>query len=78
MISGPAVAKLCARTRKWANQHMHRGSFGKITEGRNDVLYVDLTAVERYAGQKFTAAQLVDAREGFADRVINITEETEC
>jgi len=77
LVSGPTIGKLCARTRKWAHEHMHRGSFGKITRGPAGVLYAELGAVEHYSGLRFSPAQLEAAREGMGDRII-ITEDTEC
>lgn len=64
LISGPAIGKLCARTRKWAHERLHRGSFGAVIRGPGGVLYADLSGVEQYTGLQFTADQLEDVREG--------------
>jgi hypothetical protein len=61
LISGPTIGKLCQRTRKWAHENLHRGSFGPVTKGRGGVLYAELEGVERYAGIVFSAEQLVAA-----------------
>jgi hypothetical protein len=61
LISGPTIGKLCGRTRKWAHEHLHRGSFGPVTKGRGGVLYAKLTGVEAFVGSRFTAEQLTAA-----------------
>jgi hypothetical protein len=61
LISGPTIGKLCGRTRKWAHEHLHRGSFGPITRGAGGVLYAELTAIDGFVGSKFTAEQLAAA-----------------
>jgi hypothetical protein len=60
-ISGPTIGKLCRRTRKWAHEHLHRGSFGPITRGAGGVLYTELTGVEDFVQSRFTADQLAAA-----------------
>jgi hypothetical protein len=45
LISGPVIAKLALRTRKWAHEHMRRGTFGPLTVDSYGVLYADLIAV---------------------------------
>ena len=61
LISGPTIGKLCGRTRKWAHEHLHRGSFGPITRGRGGVLYAEVDAVEDFVGARFTDEQLAAA-----------------
>jgi hypothetical protein len=74
LISGPTIGKLCGRTRKWAHEHLHRGSFGPIIEGQGGVLYADLIAVEDFVGSRFTKEQLAAAaaRDGKPARLFTI------
>ena len=68
-ISGPAIAALHHRTRKWANDHLNRGTFGKILTCRH-VVYAELTAVELAAGETFSVEQLAKAADGKPNRII--------
>ena len=74
LISGPAIAALHHRTRKWANDHLNRGTFGKIVTCRH-VVYATLEAVERAAGETFSVEQLAMAAAGNPDRIINLPEQ---
>jgi hypothetical protein len=76
LISGPPIGKLCLRTRKWAYEALRRGSFGPVTEGPGGILYAELGAVERYCGQRFSAAQLDAAADGKPDRILTFSPET--
>jgi len=60
MISGPVIAKLALRTRKWAHEHMRRGTFGPVIV-HDGVLYAALAAVEHALGETFSAAQIAAA-----------------
>jgi len=60
LISGLAIARLCLHTRKWAHEHMRRGSFGPVTE-HNGMVFAQLPAVERHVGEHFNATQLARA-----------------
>jgi hypothetical protein len=70
LISGPVIAKLALRTRKWAHEHMRRGSFGLVTVDSCGVLFADLAAVERRLGGPITRAQLDRAAGGISARII--------
>ena len=65
------------RTRKWAHEHMRRGTFGSVTVDSCGVLFADLAAVESRLGGPITPAQL--ARRGVtrtrlgAGRVASLT-----
>ena len=72
LISGPVIAKLALRTRKWAHEHMRRGSFGSLTVDSCGVLFADLGAVERRLGGPITQAQLDRAAGGISARIITI------
>jgi hypothetical protein len=73
LISGPVIAKLALRARKWAHEHMRRGSFGPLTVDSSGVLYADLAAVERrLGGPPITRAQLEGAVGGISARIITI------
>ena len=72
LISGPVIAKLALRTRKWAHEHMRRGTFGPLTVDSSGVLFADLAAVERRLGGPITRAQLERAAGGIAARIITI------
>jgi len=62
LVSGSTIARLYGgRTRKWAHEHLRRGSFGPITVAPDGVLFAALSGVEAYAGRSFTAAQLAAA-----------------
>ena len=50
LISGPVIAKLALRTRKWAHEHMRRGTFGPLTVDSSGVLFAELSSVERRLG----------------------------
>jgi hypothetical protein len=71
LISGPAIARLFVRTRKWANDATNRAAFGPVT-ARRGVHFVSLTAVERHAGRTFTQAHIELAADGVPDRVLNL------
>jgi hypothetical protein len=60
LVSGPLIAKLCLRTRKWSHELMRAGSFGPVIE-RNGVLFAELAAVEQHLGLSFDQAQIVAA-----------------
>jgi hypothetical protein len=75
LISGPVIARLFLRTRKWAHAEMRRGSFGPVTEGPGGVLYARVADVEAYAGMNFVAAQIALAAGGVPGRLIHITNE---
>ena len=72
LISGPVIAKLALRTRKWAHEHMRRGTFGPLTVDSFGVLYADLATVERRLGGPITPAQLERAAGGISARIITI------
>ncbi|MDI1343335.1 MAG: hypothetical protein PSV22_04425 [Pseudolabrys sp.] len=69
LISGPAIARLNLRTRKWAFQAIRRGDFGPVSTHRG-VLFVTLDAVQSRIGMTFSDAQIESAAEGIADRII--------
>jgi hypothetical protein len=75
LISGPVIAKLALRTRKWAHEHMRRGSFGPLTVDGCGVLFADLGAVERRLGGPITQTQLERAAGGNPARVITIPDQ---
>ena len=79
LVSGPTIGRLCQRTRKWAHEHLHRGSFGPITRGEGGVFYADLGAVEAFVGSRFSEEQVAvaAARNDKPARVITITEPVE-
>jgi hypothetical protein len=60
LVSGPVIAKLCLRTRKWAHEHLRRGSFGRVLE-HNGVLFAELREIEQHVGTTFDQAQIVAA-----------------
>jgi hypothetical protein len=72
LISGPVIAKLALRTRKWSHEHMRRGSFGPLTVDSCGVLYADLAVVEHRLGGPITRAQLERAAGGISARIITI------
>ena len=69
LVSGPLVAQLCLRTRKWAHEAITAGRFGSPTQ-RKGVLFVDLARIEHSLGRTFTDEQLAAAAEGRPDRII--------
>lgn len=71
LISGPAIARLCLRTRKWAHEHLRRQSFGPVIE-HNGIIFAQLPEVESHIGQRFTAEQLKAAAAGYPDRILKI------
>jgi hypothetical protein len=75
LISGPVIAKLALRTRKWSHEHMRRGSFGSLTVDASGVLFADLTVVECRLGGPITQAQLDRAAGGIAGRIITVPDE---
>jgi hypothetical protein len=56
-VSGPVIARLALRTRKWAHEHLRRGSFGPVFE-QNGVLFAGLDRVEKRCGRQFSYAQI--------------------
>ena len=70
LISGPVIAKLALHTRKWAHEHMRRGTFGPLTVDGCGVLYADSAAVARRLGGPITQAQLERAAGGIPARII--------
>jgi hypothetical protein len=72
LISGPMIGRLCGHTRKWAHEHLHRGSFGPVTLGPGGVLYAPLANVETFTCLTFTPDQIARAAEGRAKRLITI------
>jgi hypothetical protein len=72
LVSGPLIARLCLRTRKWSHERMRAGSFGPVIE-RNGALFAELAAVEAHVGVSFDQAQIVAA--GRPDQYIMSTEE---
>ena len=55
--SGPLIAQLCLRTRKWAPEAIAEGRFGSAVE-RQGVLFVDLDRVADSLGRVFTDEQI--------------------
>jgi hypothetical protein len=52
-ISGPTIANLTLKPRMTVNDHMRAGRYGRLHHiGR--IVYVDLAAVERVEGRKFS------------------------
>ena len=72
LISGPVIAKLALRTRKWAHEHMRRGTFGPLTVDSCGVLFAELSSVESRLGGPITPAQLDRAAGGISARIINV------
>jgi hypothetical protein len=72
LISGPVIANLALRTRKWSHEHMRRGSFGSLTVDSSGVLFAELSGVERRLGGPITQAQLDRAAGGIAGRIITV------
>jgi hypothetical protein len=71
LISGPVIAKLALRTRKWAHEHMRRSTFGPVVE-RDGMIYAELSGIERCLGGPITRAQLDRAAGGISARIITI------
>jgi hypothetical protein len=71
LISGPVIAKLALCTRKWAHEHLRRGTFGPVIE-HSGVLYAEVSNVERALGETLPQAQLVQAAGGKPDRILTI------
>jgi hypothetical protein len=69
-VSGPAIAKLLLRTRKWAHTAIRRGLFGTSIE-HHGILFVPLPAVESYFGLVFSPEQITHATDGLPDRVLH-------
>jgi hypothetical protein len=57
LVSGPVIARLNSRTRKWAHEHLRHGSFGLTVTAPNGMLYAELPAVEAHLGTTFDMAQ---------------------
>ena len=74
--SGPLIAQLCLRSRKWAHEAINNGRFGPAVE-RQGILYVDLNRVEQTLDRPFTPAQITAAADGRPDRIITINMEDE-
>jgi hypothetical protein len=74
LISGPGIAACSLRTRKWAHEHLRRGTFGRVTS-LNGVLYAELPNVERALGKTITEAQLAQAAKGAPDRILTLATE---
>jgi hypothetical protein len=72
LVSGSLIARLCLHTRKWAHEHLRRGSFGPVIE-RNGVLFAELAGVEQHLGLSFDQAQIVAA--GRPDQYVILNEE---
>jgi hypothetical protein len=70
-ISGPAIARLCLRTRKWAHDQLRREAFGPVIQHRGSI-FAQLPAVERYVGTRFSEAQLAAAAAGYPARILKI------
>jgi hypothetical protein len=49
LVSGPLIAKLCLRTRKWSHERLRAGSFGPVIE-RNGILFAELRGVAAMIG----------------------------
>jgi hypothetical protein len=71
LISGPTIAKRYAASRKWAFQHLARGTFGP-TITLNGIIYARLQDVEAYSGEPFSEPQLAAAVAGYTDRMITL------
>ena len=74
LISGPAIARLTLRSRKWAHEQICKGRFGPPI-WRAGVLYVELAQVERRIGAGFDSAQLEAACDGYCDRILEIPDQ---
>ena len=74
LVTGPLIAQLCHRTRKWAHEAISNGRFGPSIE-RQGVLYVDLDRVADSLGRTFADEQITAAMEGRPDRIITINME---
>ena len=79
LVSGPTIARLNLHTRKWAHEHMQRGSFGPVTRVpvagyAEGVLYAELAAVERFCGRQFDQTEIDQAVDGKPDRILTITD----
>jgi hypothetical protein len=61
VITTPAIARLFLRPRLWAFEHLQAGDFGPVICRRGRAYYVDLAAVEAFAGRSFTPVQLAAA-----------------
>jgi hypothetical protein len=58
LITGPTIARLVQRPRRWAYRRVTDGSFGPIIARRGRALLVDLAAVEARVGINFSPSQL--------------------
>lgn len=75
LISSPAIARLNLHTRKWAHEHMRRGSFGAIIRVpvagyAGGVLYATLAGVERFCGRQFDQTEIDRAADGKPNRIL--------
>ncbi len=61
LITPPTIGRLLRRPRRWAQRRVVAGAFGPVLKRRGRTYYVDLAAVEAFAGQNFTPAQLAAA-----------------
>ena len=78
LISSPAIARLNLHSRKWAHEHMQRGSFGPVTRMAvagyvAGMLYAELAGVERFCGRQFNQAEIDRAVDGRPDRILTVT-----
>src|SRR5262245_25712351 len=62
LANGPAVARLCGHTRKWAHAGIQSGWFGPVTEHKG-ILYVALDRVEARMSLSFSESQINVATE---------------
>lgn len=60
-VAGPEIASLLLRSLRRAHRAVHRGEFGPIVGRRGKADLVELVAVERHVGLRFTLAQLAAA-----------------
>jgi hypothetical protein len=74
--SSPLIAKLILTSRITTHTRMKQGRYGRIIE-HDEVLYVDLAAVERAEGVQFSADQIAQAAAGKPARVLTIPDEKE-
>jgi hypothetical protein len=74
LISGPAIARLCLHTRKWAHEQLRRGTFGPTVE-YGGIIYAPLPGVEAHAGRRFDETQIAHAVAGKPHRTLTIQRE---
>lgn len=56
-LTGSQVARLFGRSRGWGWMHVRAGDFG-VPRRVGHVWFVDLSAVEKYAGRSFSQSQI--------------------